>query len=252
MQHPTSFRNNGASERKREGFTLIELLVVIAIIAILAAILFPVFARARENARKASCQSNLKQIGLSVYMYTEDYDERLPMGHTNNDGTQATDPSTDSYMWMDAIQPYVKSEQIFTCPSDSSEKYVYYKNLPAGNSNKYFGSYEMNECYTGDPTYHSAAFVSLAAIDYPASTVYVTDGNGNSSAFMCTTVANCNGLAAPSGSPLTWNSVVQRHLDTVNTLFADGHVKSMKLSSLLEKKTIGADSVYHYMIANVD
>jgi prepilin-type N-terminal cleavage/methylation domain-containing protein len=64
--------------RKRTGFTLIELLVVIAIIAILAAILFPVFARARENARRASCQSNLKQIGLAVYQYTQDYDEKCP------------------------------------------------------------------------------------------------------------------------------------------------------------------------------
>src|SRR4028118_1248712 len=99
--------------RARKGFTLIELLVVIAIIAILAAILFPVFARARENARRASCQSNLKQIGLGVMQYTQDYDELMPRPWY---GTSATD--TDP-KWVDVIQPYVKSTQLFTCPSDS-------------------------------------------------------------------------------------------------------------------------------------
>src|SRR3954469_17430376 len=89
------------------GFTLIELLVVIAIIAILAAILFPVFARARENARRAACQSNLKQIGLGIAQYTQDYDERLP-----GVGGQNT-----TYSWRSRIDPYIKSTQIFLCPS---------------------------------------------------------------------------------------------------------------------------------------
>lgn len=99
--------------KRIKGFTLIELLVVIAIIAILAAILFPAFARARENARKASCLSNLKQIGLGVMQYTQDYDEKFPMGY--NWGA-----STDPNSWNGQIQPYVKSKQIFVCPSDTN------------------------------------------------------------------------------------------------------------------------------------
>src|SRR5438093_7190091 len=100
---------------KQQGFTLIELLVVIAIIAILAAILFPVFARARENARRSSCLSNLKQIGLGIMQYTQDYDEQFPKAWrgSGNGGSDATDKSK----WMDMIFPYVKSEQIFNCPS---------------------------------------------------------------------------------------------------------------------------------------
>src|SRR4028118_1242734 len=105
----------------RKGFTLIELLVVIAIIAILAAILFPVFARARENARRASCQSNLKQVGLGLLQYIGDYDETLPFsffGTAGNSTPAGTAP--DNYKWMDAIQPHVKSEQPFNWPSDSA------------------------------------------------------------------------------------------------------------------------------------
>src|SRR4028119_1740562 len=92
---------------RRKGFTLIELLVVIAIIAILAAILFPVFARARESARRASCQSNLKQIGLGVMQYAQDYDEQYPMAaYDNFQGG-----------WPLTTQPYLKSLQVFRCPS---------------------------------------------------------------------------------------------------------------------------------------
>ena len=103
----------------RRGFTLIELLVVIAIIAILAAILFPVFAKAREKARQASCMSNLKQIALGLLMYVQDYDERMPFvkilypGHA--DPTE--DPVDDPLAPMTVLNPYIKNNQIFVCPS---------------------------------------------------------------------------------------------------------------------------------------
>jgi prepilin-type N-terminal cleavage/methylation domain-containing protein len=109
------------------GFTLIELLVVIAIIAILAAILFPVFGRARENARRSSCQSNLKQLGLGILQYSQDYDERLPQAEIGggpasggwvefeNFSFSSSDP-TDFFPARGSIYPYVKSEQIFVCP----------------------------------------------------------------------------------------------------------------------------------------
>jgi prepilin-type N-terminal cleavage/methylation domain-containing protein/prepilin-type processing-associated H-X9-DG protein len=94
--------------RRSKGFTLIELLVVIAIIAILAAILFPVFARAREKARQTACLSNVKQIMLGVLMYTSDWDERFPGAWAQN---------TSSNLWSAAIEPYVKNAQLFQCPS---------------------------------------------------------------------------------------------------------------------------------------
>ncbi|MFQ3611467.1 MAG: DUF1559 domain-containing protein, partial [Fimbriimonadales bacterium] len=106
---------------KRRGFTLIELLVVIAIIAILAAILFPVFAQAREKARQTGCLSNVKQIGLGVQMYTQDYDEILPRNAYADpprvpEGAHFTNCS--SPRWMDVIQPYIKNVDVFNCPSD--------------------------------------------------------------------------------------------------------------------------------------
>jgi prepilin-type N-terminal cleavage/methylation domain-containing protein/prepilin-type processing-associated H-X9-DG protein len=108
--------------RRKVGFTLIELLVVIAIIAILAAILFPVFAQARESARKANCLSNLKQIGLAVAMYNQDYDGTYPS--QQRDGEQINLPGAEPVYknvqqnYMDELYPYVKNTKVFTCPSD--------------------------------------------------------------------------------------------------------------------------------------
>ena len=102
------------------GFTLIELLVVIAIIALLAAILFPVFARARENARRASCQSNLKQIALGMAQYVQDYDERFPPYLTDASGNGAVDVADGDQGWADLIQPYTKSCLLYT--SDAADE----------------------------------------------------------------------------------------------------------------------------------
>lgn len=104
----------------REGFTLIEILIVVAIIALLATILFPVFGRARENAKRASCLNNMKQLGLGLMQYSQDYDERFPTFMWNKDtGTlaSAVAPLTNYFTWDSAIYPYVRNEQIFKCPS---------------------------------------------------------------------------------------------------------------------------------------
>jgi prepilin-type N-terminal cleavage/methylation domain-containing protein len=154
-------QKNGAVTRSK-GFTLIELLVVIAIIAILAAILFPVFAKARENARRTSCINNLKQIGLGVMQYTQDYDDCLPRhfyGYPNTGGMPPGNGVDTNYKWMDVLHPYVKNTQLFVCPSDSAAtaQYVYPPaNRTAGppdNRDK-FGSYYWNNAYyqnTGNP-----------------------------------------------------------------------------------------------------
>ena len=100
--------------RPRNGFTLIELLVVIAIIAILAAILFPVFAQAREKARTSSCLSNIKQLGTGIAMYIQDVDEMVPRGQYYVDGLATLNART----WVQDIQPYTKSWPIARCPSE--------------------------------------------------------------------------------------------------------------------------------------
>src|SRR5690348_8811341 len=105
--------------RGRGGFTLIELLVVIAIIAILAAILFPVFAQAREKARQTSCLSNTKQLGTALMMYVQDYDEMFPKSHGNN-GKGAPDFDIWSTSWAVVVQPYIKNYGVFRCPDDGN------------------------------------------------------------------------------------------------------------------------------------
>jgi prepilin-type N-terminal cleavage/methylation domain-containing protein/prepilin-type processing-associated H-X9-DG protein len=108
----------------KRGFTLIELLVVIAIIAILAAILFPVFAKAREKARQASCLSNVKQLSLGIMQYAQDYDERMPPRYYRFDPAVAGGPN-----WCDhLVQPYIKNSQVIMCPSTRNKSYGYNQN----------------------------------------------------------------------------------------------------------------------------
>ena len=138
---------------KKHGFTLIELLVVIAIIGILASILFPVFARARENARRSSCASNLKQIGMGLLQYSQDYDETLVAygyGEPSTGIYADSDPITrKNYKWMDAIYSYVKSEQVFDCPtvSNTDQKYKYAGEGATAAVTKEYGSYAINQVY---------------------------------------------------------------------------------------------------------
>lgn len=229
--------------KARTGFTLIELLVVIAIIALLAAILFPVFARARENARRSRCQSNLKQIGLGLIQYAQDFDETVPHSWYN---VNTTSNNTDIYKWMDAIYPYVKSEQIFVCPSDTlSNTYTYYKNIPTGQGWANYGSYGYNSSYyDGGAVFTSPGIgmpgsnsVNMSAIAAPATTVWAADNN-NYYEFAWSKSANPT-IAA--GTPRSLSTIMERHLDTTNVLYCDGHVKSQKLDSLIPTKSI-ADS----------
>ena len=169
----------------RRAFTLVELLVVIAIIAILAAILFPVFARARENARRSSCQSNLKQIGLGAMQYTQDNDEMTVRSWSGPDNGPS---DAQRYKWMDAIQPYLKSEQIFSCPSDSVNKPC---RVRSGTD---YGSYGLNSVYfSGDISVRrSPDVVNESSIEVPSSTLWISEiSDGASQASM----RNCDALA---------------------------------------------------------
>jgi prepilin-type N-terminal cleavage/methylation domain-containing protein/prepilin-type processing-associated H-X9-DG protein len=206
-------------------FTLIELLVVIAIIAILAAILFPVFARARENARRASCQSNLKQIGLGILQYTQDYDERYPM--------RQWDDSTDlgrANSWRRSIYPYVKSSQLFSCPSNTNNTgpeldsdTTRLATLPAG-SPVFMRSYAINgtgSYIAGSPPSNLGAFapLSLAAIDDSAQTIMVAEYS------WIDAYVNWDDGNALNANPGLY---FKGHLATSNFLFVDGHVKALK------------------------
>jgi prepilin-type N-terminal cleavage/methylation domain-containing protein/prepilin-type processing-associated H-X9-DG protein len=214
------------STRKR-AFTLIELLVVIAIIAILASILFPVFGRARENARRSSCQSNMKQIGLGILQYSQDYDEKYPMYRVGNW------VADKAYGWADAIQPYLKSEQIFQCPSDINPvPTVDYRPRQAG-----FTDYVYSTCLGSSPqsTAGNAAGsgIPLSMVQSPALTMMAIDGKaihlntgsnveGNGSARMATRGSGTVGFANSA------NFDTDRHLGGANLLYADGHVKWQK------------------------
>jgi prepilin-type N-terminal cleavage/methylation domain-containing protein/prepilin-type processing-associated H-X9-DG protein len=184
------------------GFTLIELLVAIAIIAILASILFPVFARARENARRASCMSNLKQIGLATMMYVQDYDEWYPMG------ARRRNMWAERGTWRFFLQPYTKSTQVFRCPSDASV---------LSDAGDYIAiSYGINYQIAG-----WCSAVPMAALQSPAQTIFATE--------MASTDANQYTVYPTT---ITWvpvgAKVYPRHFDGSNFAFTDGHVKWLK------------------------
>jgi prepilin-type N-terminal cleavage/methylation domain-containing protein/prepilin-type processing-associated H-X9-DG protein len=227
--------------QKRKGFTLIELLVVIAIIAILAAILFPVFARARENARRASCQSNLKQIALGMFQYTQDYDEKYPQLYIDIDGAAGwTSPTsaTGDQGWGFTLQPYLKSIQIFQCPSETTAPGV---NAQYGGST--YSDYWFNRIMAGR---------SQASVDSVAQTVMNGDGNSYDSLYY---YDGCNANStSPNVCDATTSGIMglgaahARHLDGANFAFADGHVKWLKGIPGVATTAIGSSAVVPYTI----
>lgn len=159
-------------------FTLIELLVVIAIIAILAAILFPVFAQARERARMISCLSNMRQIGTSFRMYAQDYDETyMPMrqGYDPKTGLLHADGAYEGFMWRNAVQPYLKNKGIMACPSNSSSTAGRGRvgRLPASNSGNWN---DQAQGYAAEPDLQMPQGYGMNAF---ASTWIATMDNGN-------------------------------------------------------------------------
>ena len=192
---------------KRKGFTLIELLVVIAIIAILAAILFPVFSRAREQARKANCQSNLKQIANAFLMYAQDWDECLPTGSRVN-----------NIWWYQLIQPYLKNSQILKCPSASAGiLQPDGSTQPAGDVN-----YGIASCMLCPHWCDPPRGLSLAKLQNPADLVMVAD---SLTTFACSWfIAYPNACAAQCMEDRRVAKYT-RHSEGDNIAFCDGHVK---------------------------
>jgi prepilin-type N-terminal cleavage/methylation domain-containing protein/prepilin-type processing-associated H-X9-DG protein len=249
--------------RSGRGFTLIELLVVIAIIAILAAILFPVFAQAREAARKASCQSNLRQLSLGMGMYIQDYDERYPAWAW---GSSYNGQGDAFGLWHAAIFPYIKNTGLYACPSDAQRwgqdtTDLWWWGIPRDRQDITFDttrgktpdlfnsgaasptplSYGMNESLTGGP--------SLALIAKPAETVQFSDAISGLSDFWDDDVSHVPGRAAFSrdtntagwfhgrmvDAPQEWDRFA-RHSGGNNFCFADGHVKFIPVRQTNEGK----------------
>ena len=213
-----SQQGRGRRRRIVPGFTLIELLVVIAIIAILAAILFPVFARARENARRASCQSNLKQLGIAMTMYTQDYDEKMVIH-----GAGAVDQ-----WWPYRLWPYMKSHQIAFCPSAEKE---YLKIIGLGTADtsddSYFGGYGIVYEFAnpGIPSTPKPP-LSLSQFEFPAQSMLLFDiGHGGSPDRYYEGGGFWNYGSSSTTPPYHRDRIATRHFEGSNLLFADGHVK---------------------------
>jgi len=232
--------------RTERAFTLIELLVVIAIIAILAAILFPVFAQAREKARQTSCISNMKQIGTAALMYAQDYDERLPRnwyGDLGMEATTAIGDALDRYKWMDAIQPYVKNTGIFVCPSAADLVYVPRTALRSGEETRRYGGYAYNRAY-GDFDVEAditPAGKLMAQLEIPADTVWFAETLGGGPYdfdFRWPDVAS-NPVVINSSPRRLGVYIVERHHRRTDVLWCDGHVKATSLDPLARTNSRG-------------
>jgi len=219
----------------RRGFTLIELLVVIAIIAILAAILFPVFAKAREKARQSSCLSNVKQLTLAMLQYTQDYDERFPMCRYPNGRDNVPSPLTGTnvtFTWCENIYPYVRNRQVYICPSDARARPTSFGTV--GTNYGQIWSYGRNYGYFNGYKAVVNAEWPLASFPEPAQTIMLMDTD------------NCNRSGPrqvnwPGDGSISVDQAIYaatpgfislRHNDGLNVSFYDGHCKWMKFGGI--------------------
>jgi prepilin-type N-terminal cleavage/methylation domain-containing protein/prepilin-type processing-associated H-X9-DG protein len=251
-----------ARRSSRRGFTLIELLVVIAIIAILAAILFPVFAQAREKARAATCLSNIKQLALGISMYAQDYDESMPYNYayegqiTGGNCVQRT-PIVLRW-WQDFVRPYIKNEQVYLCPSGGTGRVFYSTGRTAPGAQlqptPLVKDYIANAAATaadrgmvsgstfvgrvGPFTNNGGCgtgVITLAQIEDVSGTIAIFDAYRSNEVYaLCQT--SCAGIVpaipstcASSVNNQPWpNYVAKRHSDGYNAGYPDGHAKFVK------------------------
>ncbi len=208
------------SAKTRRGFTLIELLVVIAIIAILAAILFPAFAKAREAARRASCSSNLKQMGIAMMQYTQENDEHYPFTRPIGDG-RSPKFLTPAGNWAQNIQPFIKSTDVFKCPSNPDNGNIMANCRPDAPliPVSYGANFEaIDAAWSGDNG------TSLATIQEPSRKILVAERRGGNNSEPGLMWSDWEGAT----NNVWRDNGFAGHLSTSNYMFADGHVKSMR------------------------
>jgi len=214
----------------RKGFTLIELLVVIAIIAILAAILFPVFAKAREKARQSSCLSNVKQISLAFMQYVQDYDERFP-GYAF--GSSTVDPWI---CWPNQMQAYIKNWQVYACPSSPYNNRVNYT---------YHGvTYPQLPCYAPvNSLWSTAGGIAMASIVSPSTKWLLADSNhavlGDIRGYLTSAACGQWGCGRNVNTTHIWEVV---HNEGINIGFCDGHAKWLQANTAWGAYSAGAMS----------
>ncbi len=234
----------------RKGFTLIELLVVIAIIAILAAILFPVFQKVRENARTTACLSNMKQIGLALTQYTQDSDEKMffrANWANSRSGKVPTIPTANT--WWNQLLPYIKSDAVFVCPSDANVTNPV--GGPVTNTNVDLNGNPMPRSYIACV---SAESLALGQIDDPVETMVITEKWGTdytcspagSSCVTDSWIEPFNGdMTTDASDPTRMFKVGNRHNLRVNCAFFDGHAKSYGKDTIENSKDLtGCELIY--------
>jgi prepilin-type N-terminal cleavage/methylation domain-containing protein/prepilin-type processing-associated H-X9-DG protein len=274
MFHSIASHSSRRAQNIKSGFTLIELLVVITIIALLAAILFPVFGRARENARRTACLNSTRQIGLAFQMYANDYDDRTVRIHTQ--------PGSIGPVWTDLLQPYIKNSQLFQgCnsrkfaaewqPSDPSSTVSSIQSRGKANV-----AYAYNSLYTGGGTSidgqettppvgnaNSNPGLALAAFTVPAETIVFGDNASNYIVYSGSKSDIIVNLEEPfdsfSKAPnirrsgASDNNRMQafagHHFGGGNFVFADGHVKWLRISEVAKTNSNG---VMHYFTVEDD
>jgi prepilin-type N-terminal cleavage/methylation domain-containing protein/prepilin-type processing-associated H-X9-DG protein len=218
----------------RSAFTLIELLVVIAIISILAAILFPVFAQAREKARAIACMSNMRQIGLAVQMYVGDNNDQL-FNRANWAYSRAGDiPYQGTYRanaWWNQMMPYIKSVNVFRCPDDPS---------PTMAQDSADNSVDIPRSYIADATVED---LTLGQIQDPVDTIVITE---KWNTVTDSWIEPFSGDFTPqAGNPTQMFTVSNRHSGFVNCAFFDGHAKAMHPGEIQKSKDLtGCALVY--------
>ncbi|HEY3331024.1 MAG TPA: DUF1559 domain-containing protein [Capsulimonadaceae bacterium] len=256
-----------------KGFTLIELLVVIAIISILAAILFPIFATAREKARGTACANNMKQMSLGLLQYVQDYDEMFPVDYypacpTYTSGCPGKDPWGNQWYyvnWANEIYPYIKTTNLFMCPSEPGTGFGNGWNSGNYHETNYALNRRLSYTITSNATYFAASsYTNQSQLSWPSSTFMLIEAPNGQAGHITVDEGNGLGSGTTAGNPNRGNvyslisyltndggapghlagATLARHNGGANYAFCDGHIKWLNPVTLGYTGNIVASGVW--------